>query len=113
MPMNNNHNPNQDVSPQRTTMIPIVIGLVIALAIGVIGYTYFFSGDSSTTKPINRSEDNSLTAPTSEYPYDKKERQEANDKNLSSRPTLNPDTNNKPFNSTDKNNPSPGQTKTY
>ena len=91
MPMNDNLNPNrnQDVAPQRTTMIPIVIGLVIALAIGIIGYTYFFS-DSSTTQPINRSEDNTLSAPT-----------------------LNPDSNNKPFDSTDKNNPSPGQTKNY
>ena len=89
MPINNNPNHNQDVSPQRTTMIPIVIGLIIALAIGVIGYTYFFS-DSSTTQPINRSEDNTLSAPT-----------------------LNPDSNNKPSDNTDKNNPSPGQTKTY
>lgn len=45
---NNNPTPNQDVSPQRTTMIPIVIALVIALAIGVIGYVYFFSGDIPT-----------------------------------------------------------------
>lgn len=89
MPINNNPNPNQDVSPQRTTMIPIVIGLVIALAIGVIGYTYFFS-DSSTTQPINRSEDNTLSAPT-----------------------LNPDSNNKPLDSNDKNNSSSSQTKTY
>lgn len=86
---NTNPNPNQDVSPQRTTMIPIVIGLIIALVIGVIGYTYFFS-DSSTTQPINRSEDNTLSAPT-----------------------LNPDSNNKPFDSIDKDNSTPGQTKTY
>ncbi len=56
MPMNNNPTPNnnknstpsQDVSPQRTTLVPIAIALVIALVIGVIGYTYFFSGDIPT-----------------------------------------------------------------
>jgi len=93
---NTNPNPNQDVSPQRTTMIPIVIGLIIALVIGVIGYTFFFS-DSSTTQPINRSEDNTLSAPNSTYPNDTNERVEASDRNLSSRPPQNPNTNNKPF----------------
>jgi len=49
MPDNNNHpTPNQDVSPQRTTMIPIAIALIIALVIGVIGYGYFFSGEIPT-----------------------------------------------------------------
>ena len=114
MSMNNNPNPNrnQDVAPQRTNMIPIVIALVIALAIGVIGYTYFFAGDSSTTKPINKSEDNSLTAPTSNYPYDKNERQDANERNLSSPTTPNLDKNNKPFEGNDINKSSSSQTKT-
>ncbi len=45
---NNNHTTNQDISPQRTTMIPIAIALVVALVLGVIGYVYFFSGDIPT-----------------------------------------------------------------
>lgn len=48
MPDNNNPTPNQDVAPQKTTMIPIVIALVIALVIGVTGYVLFFSGEVLT-----------------------------------------------------------------
>lgn len=103
MPMINNPTPNQEGSQQRKNMIPTAIALVIAIAIGLTAYSYFFSGDIATTQPINRSEDNSLTAPTSDYPYDKKERQDANDKNLSSRPSQDTDTNNKPFEDDNKN----------
>ncbi|PTQ84624.1 hypothetical protein [Nitrosomonas ureae] len=101
MPMHNNPTPNQDVSPQRTTMIPIAIALVIALIIGVLGYSYFSSGDIETTNSFNR-ENNSLTDPLTDSSNDKNERQDAIDKNLSSPSTNNLDSTNKPLNGNDK-----------
>ncbi|PXX12356.1 hypothetical protein C8R27_1259 [Nitrosomonas ureae] len=95
MPMNNNPTPNQDVPPQRTPMIPIAIALAIALIIGVIGYSYFSSGNIESTS-IN-SGNNSLTDPMSGSPYDQKERQDATDRNLSSPSTNNLEPTNKPF----------------
>ncbi len=45
MPVNNNPTPNKDVAPQKTSMVPSVVALVIALAIAAIGYVFFFSGE--------------------------------------------------------------------
>lgn len=47
MPVNNDKtNENTyhetDVSVKKTPMIPIAIGLVIALIVGIVGYMYFF-----------------------------------------------------------------------
>ncbi|SOD18193.1 hypothetical protein [Nitrosomonas ureae] len=102
MPVKNNPTPNQDVPPQRTPMIPIAIALAIALIIGVIGYSYFSSGDIETTNSFNR-ENNSLTDPMTDSSYDKNERQDATDRNLSSPSTNNIESTNKPFDGNDKN----------
>ena len=101
MTMKNNPTRNQDVSPQRTPMIPIAMGLIIALIIGVIGYSYFSSGDIETTNSFNR-ENNSLTDPMSDSLNERNERHNNIERNLSNYPS-NIESTNKPFDGNDKN----------
>ncbi|MBY0498148.1 MAG: hypothetical protein K2P74_00830 [Nitrosomonas sp.] len=102
MTMKNNPTRNQDVPPQRTPMIPIAIGLIIALIIGVIGYSYFSSGDIETTNSFNR-ENNSLTDPMSDSLNERNERHNTIERNLSNSPSNNIESTNKPFDGNDKN----------
>lgn len=79
-----------------------VFVLLISAAILLFSNFAFSESSGKSTKPVENSEYNSLSAPTSDSPDDKRDRN-ANDRNLSSPPPHDSSTNNKPFDGNDKN----------
>lgn len=86
------------------------LSLITSAALLIANNSAFSDSSTKNQKPVENSEYNSVSAPTSKSPHDIKD-QSVNNRNLSKRPPVDPSTNNKPFDGDEKKKTSRHQSK--